>query len=104
MLKTHNFFLKSDPRNGACTDTRITVHALLRGGTVKRGNRVLQIIRVKELRGFYSAINTLGDFLYMITCLTFINRDINYTKNPVLTKFSEVYTQALDDNTFFYTQ
>ena len=28
----NNFFLKSDPRNGACTDTRVTVHALLRGG------------------------------------------------------------------------
>ena len=27
---------KSDPLNGACTDIRVTMHALLRGGTVKR--------------------------------------------------------------------
>ena len=38
----------------------------------------------------------------LITCLTFINRDINYTKNPILTKFSEVSRQALDSDTFFY--
>jgi len=37
---TLDFFIKSDPRNGACTDIRIMVHALLRRGTVKRGNRV----------------------------------------------------------------
>ena len=38
----------------------------------------------------------------MITCLTFINRDIQYTKTPILSKFSEVSRQALENDTFFY--
>jgi hypothetical protein len=38
----------------------------------------------------------------MITCLTFINRDIQYTKTPILSKFSEVTRQALENDTFFY--
>ena len=38
----------------------------------------------------------------MITCLTFINRDIQYTNTPILSKFSEVTRQALENDTFFY--
>ena len=38
----------------------------------------------------------------IITCLTFINRDIQYTKTPILSKFSEVSRQALENDTFFY--
>jgi len=32
--------MKSDPLNGARTDTRVSVHALLRGGTIMRGEWV----------------------------------------------------------------
>ena len=38
----------------------------------------------------------------IITCLTFINRDIQYTKTAIISKFSEVTRQALDNDTFFY--